>query len=167
MADKEKFFTARGYEISADEDTLTPSMEDYIEMIYRLSGNVGHTRTHDLASSLNVQPPSVTKMIQKLNDKNLIVYEKYGNIQLTVQGQELGKYFLERHNIVKNFLIVLGIEENVQKHVEQIEHYIGWNTFQAFQTFVEFMEENEHIQKQYITFRNNREKFLLSEKNTL
>src|SRR5690554_5504510 len=98
MVDKEKFFTARGYEISAAEGSLTPSMEDYIEMIYRLSRKSRTIRVNDLAVRLNVQPPSVTKMMQKLNEKNLLSYEKYGMISLTAQGEKLGDFFLVRHN---------------------------------------------------------------------
>lgn len=49
--DKEQFFTARGYENAARDDALTPSVEDYIEMIYRLSQTNGYTRVNDLAEN--------------------------------------------------------------------------------------------------------------------
>ena len=66
-----EFFTFREY-MRKDQELLTPSAEDYMEMIYRLSQKNGFTRVNDLASALNVQPPSVTKMIQKLAELKLI-----------------------------------------------------------------------------------------------
>ena len=55
--ERERFYTVRGYELlSKDANLLTPSMEDYLEMVYRLSRDKGYTRISDLASALNVQP---------------------------------------------------------------------------------------------------------------
>ena len=55
----------------------TRSMEDYIEQIYLLKNTTGHARVSDLAKIMNVKPSSVTKMLQKLDRKNLLTYEKY------------------------------------------------------------------------------------------
>ena len=61
---------------------LTASEEDYIEMIYRLAQpNKIEIRVNELATSLNIKSSSVTKMIKKLNEKNLIIYERYGKIR--------------------------------------------------------------------------------------
>ena len=155
MSDKkEEFYTARGYEISADKDTLTPSMEDYIEMIYRLSITSGYTRVNDLAAKLNVQPPSVTRMMKKLHEKNLLDYEKYGMIQLTEEGKRLGSFFLERHNTLEKFLILLGIKEHVQKEVEQMEHYVSWESFQVINRFVNFIEDHPEIMEKFELYKN-------------
>ena len=62
---KKDFYTFREYMKNVDK-LLTASMEDYLEMIYRLSYDNGFTRIHELSSALNVQPPSATKMVQKL-----------------------------------------------------------------------------------------------------
>ncbi len=155
MSDKnEEFYTARGYEITADKDMLTPSMEDYIEMIYRLSQSSGYTRVNDLAESLNVQPPSVTRMMKKLNEKSLLNYEKYGMIQLTEEGKRLGKFFLDRHNTLKEFFLLLGIEEQVQKEVEQMEHHISWESFLVIDRFVKFLKENREILDKFHIYLN-------------
>ncbi len=149
-----EFYTARGYEIASGENTLTASMEDYLEMIYRLSQENGYTRVNELADSLNVQPPSVTNMIQKLNKKNLLDYEKYGMIHLTDKGEKLGKYFLERHNAVKEFLSLIGATENLQKDVETIEHYISLSNFRVISTLVAFMKEHSQFLTQYHEYKN-------------
>ncbi len=145
MNEREKFFTARGYEIAAPQDSLTPSMEDYIEMIYRLSRNHRFIRVNDLAERLNVQPPSVTKMMQKLHDKDLLNYEKYGVINLTDEGEKLGLFFLMRHNTLKELLYLLGADKNLQRDVEQIEHHINADTFESFYALVKFLKENKSI----------------------
>ena len=146
------FYTARGYEIAAGEKALTPSMEDYIEMIYRLSGEIGYTRVNDLAERLNVQPPSVTKMMQKLHEKSLLSYERYGMIHLTEEGKKLGDFFLQRHNILKEFLALLGIKD-VQTKVEQMEHYVSYDTFQIIGAFVCFLKDNKDVLKRFNEYR--------------
>ena len=90
VKEEEEFFTFREL-MKRDDDDLTASMEDYLEMVYRLSGNHGFTRVNELASALNVQPPSVSKMIQKLAEQGMVAYEKYGYIILTPKGKEVGK----------------------------------------------------------------------------
>lgn len=150
----EEFYTARGYENIAEENALTASMEDYLEMIYRLSQENGYTRVNDLADSLNVQPPSVTKMIQKLNEKKLLDYEKYGMVHLTDEGKKIGKYFLERHNTLKEFLTLIGATEDLQKDVETMEHYISLNNFRVISTLVSFMKENNHFLTQFHEYKN-------------
>ncbi|KUO63113.1 MAG: hypothetical protein APF84_11340 [Gracilibacter sp. BRH_c7a] len=157
MAEKEKFFTARGYEIAAPENSLTPSMEDYIEMIYRLSRKHRYIRVNDLAERLNVQPPSVTKMMQKLHDKDLLNYEKYGVISLTDEGERLGFFFLMRHNTLKELLFLLGADKNLQTDVEQIEHHINADTFESLYALVRFFQENKSVLDLFHTHKKKME----------
>ncbi len=152
---KEEFYTARGYEITARESALTASMEDYLEMIYRLSRETGYTRVNDLAECLNVQPPSVTKMIQKLTEKSLLEYEKYGMIHLTEEGNKMGKFFLDRHNILKEFLTLIGAAENLQKDVETIEHNISFTNYRVISALVSFLKEHGEVLAQYHEFKES------------
>ena len=57
---KNDFYTFNEY-MKKEDNCLTASMEDYLEMIYRLSLNTGFTRIHELSNVLNVKPPSATK----------------------------------------------------------------------------------------------------------
>ncbi len=152
---KEEFYTARGYEIIAGENVLTPSMEDYLEMIVRLSKNTDYTRVNDLAESLNVQPPSVTKMVKKLHEKGLLDYKKYGMIHLTEKGARLGEYFLERHNTLKEFLTLLGATKHLQRDVERLEHYISYETYQIINALTNFFKDNEVFLQQFKEYKNN------------
>jgi len=69
----------------------TPSMEDYIERIYLLIEDKGYARVSDIAEALEVHPSSVTKMIQKLDKDNYLVYEKYRGFGLTAKGKKTGQ----------------------------------------------------------------------------
>ena len=154
MDKDEKFFTDRGYEIKDSEQKLTPSMEDYLEMIYRLSRKKGYCRVNDIADRLNVQPPSVTYMAQKLHERGLLNYKKYGMIHLTSEGKELGKYFLKRHNIIKEFLEILGAEK-LHKDVERIEHHLSQDNFELIYTFLQFLKDNKYIIEKFKEYKKS------------
>lgn len=149
----EDFFTFREY-MKKEYELLTASMEDYMEMIYRLSRDSGFTRVHDLAESLNVQPPSATKMIQKLSEIKLVKYEKYGIIVLTEEGKQTGKALLERHNIIESFLKLIGITKGVLEETEKIEHTISTETLQYLKDFIDFIKENPSIISDFENYRN-------------
>lgn len=69
----------------------TPSMEDYIEQIYMLIEDKGYARVSDIAEALAVHPSSVTKMVQKLDKDEYLVYEKYRGLILTPKGKKSGR----------------------------------------------------------------------------
>jgi len=151
MSGKE-FFTFREY-MRKEDGPLTACMEDYLEMIYRLSVVTGFTRINDLAASLNVQPPSATKMVQKLAESNLVNYEKYGIITLSLKGQELGRKLLERHQIIESFLKLVGVEENLLEETEKIEHTLSEHTLSCLRDFLNFFNNRPHLIKK---FKNSR-----------
>ena len=149
--DKE-FFTFREY-MKKDEDLLTASMEDYLEMIYRLSRDTGFTRIHDLAAALNVQPPSATKMVQKLADSGTVIYEKYGMIVLSKKGEQMGGALLERHQVIEDFLKLLGNTRSILEETEKIEHTISGETLQCMADFVEFCRHRPQIIQEFEIYR--------------
>jgi DtxR family Mn-dependent transcriptional regulator len=146
---EKEFYTVRGYAILNQEDNnLTPSMEDYLEMSYRLSVERGFTRITDLANALNVQPPSASKMVSKLADMDYLIFEKYGIIQLTKIGHELGEYLINRHVIIESFLKIIGVKENVLEQTEKIEHFINDATLKRIEVLIKFFKKNpECLQK--------------------
>lgn len=152
---KKDFHTFNEY-MKKEENSLTASMEDYLEMIYRLSENNGFTRIHELSSALNVQPPSATKMVQKLSEIKMLKYEKYGIIILEESGKKLGEALLNRHITIENFLRMLNIPEaEILNETEKIEHTISEKTAKCFQDFVEFMESNPSIVEEFKNYRNS------------
>ena len=151
---KNDFYTFNEY-MKKENNSLTASMEDYLEMIYRLSLNTGFTRIHELSDALNVQPPSATKMVQKLAELKLLKYEKYGILVLEEDGKKLGEALLNRHNIIESFLRILDVSESdVLEETEKIEHTISNQTTKCFQDFVQFIKDNPEIVVEFKTYRN-------------
>lgn len=146
MDKRQEFHTVRGYALrSQDNQDLTPSMEDYLEMIFRLSQGQHPVRLNDLALALNVQPPSATKMVQRLAEAKYLNYEKYGAVELTDRGRDMGKKLLKRHQTLEDFFQLLGVEENLLKDTEIIEHSLSNETLDHICLFVEFAKQNPEI----------------------
>lgn len=146
---KEQFHTARGYELmEKDSCLLTPSMEDYLEMAYRLSLDRAYTRISDLASALNVQPPSASNMLKKLSDLSLVQYEKYALVILTDKGLKLGKYLFERHEIIAEFLRFIGTGD-ILVETEKIEHNISPQTIEGLKVLLDFFSTNPDSRKAF------------------
>jgi Mn-dependent DtxR family transcriptional regulator len=119
----------------------TPSMEDYLERIYKLIDEKGYARVADIAEGLEVHPSSVTKMIQKLDKDNYLVYEKYRGLILTSKGKKVGKRLVDRHQLLEEFLNAIGVQEdNIYKDVEGIEHHLSWDSITCIESLVEFFK---------------------------
>jgi len=87
-----------------DHDGVTEQMQEYLETIYRLEEEGTVARTGEIAKHLNVAPPSVTDMVQKLERAGFITYEPYKGVGLTETGRAIGRRQLEKHRIMQAFL---------------------------------------------------------------
>ncbi len=122
----------------------TPSMEDYIEQIYILIEEKGYARVSDIAEALSVHPSSVTKMVQKLDKDEYLVYEKYRGLVLTAKGKKIGKRLVFRHELLEQFLKIIGVkEENIYHDVEGIEHHLSWDSIDRIGDLVQYFDEDE------------------------
>ncbi|KAF0826046.1 transcriptional regulator MntR [Cytobacillus firmus] len=122
----------------------TPSMEDYIEQIYMLIEDKGYARVSDIAEALSVHPSSVTKMVQKLDKDEYLVYEKYRGLILTPKGKKIGKRLVYRHELLEQLLRIIGVkEENIYEDVEGIEHHLSWDAIDRVGDLVQFFEEDD------------------------
>jgi len=124
-------------------------MEDYLERIYRLIDEKGYARVADIAEGLEVHPSSATKMIQKLDKDEYLVYEKYRGLILTTKGKRIGKRLVERHHLLEQFLETIGVkEENIYKDVEGIEHHLSTDSIACIEALVEFFRrEPERLEQ--------------------
>ena len=123
----------------------TPSMEDYIEQIYILIEDKGYARVSDIAENLSVHPSSVTKMVQKLDKDEYLIYEKYRGLVLTMKGKKIGKRLVYRHELLEQFLRVIGVkEEHIYQDVEGIEHHLSWESIDRIVDLVQYFEEDEN-----------------------
>ncbi|MDE3839304.1 transcriptional regulator MntR [Bacillus methanolicus] len=122
----------------------TPSMEDYIEQIYILIEEKGYARVSDIAEALSVHSSSVTKMIQKLDKDEYLVYEKYRGLVLTPKGKKIGKRLVYRHELLEQLLRIIGVkEEHIYQDVEGIEHHLSWDAIDRIGDLVQYFEEDE------------------------
>ena len=145
----EGFFTFREYMQRLD-GSLTASMEDYMEMAYRLCEKTGYTRINELSAALNVQPPAASKMVQKLAEMGMLDYEKYGLIILNDNGHAVGKALLARHNTVERLLRMLGIDEvEILKETELVEHTLSDNTIAQIDLFLDFWQSYPDLAWRY------------------
>jgi len=118
-------------------------MEDYLEVIYELIQQKGYATTTEISSYLNVSLPSVTKMIKKLDEINCLDYEKYRGIRLTEEGVSVAKSIHERHSLLTEFFMMIGIDEaTANRDAEGIEHHLHPQTLKKLQAFVKLVRNN-------------------------
>ncbi|MDD2398706.1 MAG: metal-dependent transcriptional regulator [Bacilli bacterium] len=114
------------------------SGEDYLERILMLTNEHGHVRAIDLATNMNYSKPSVSRALKTLKEKGYLFVGDDGNIVLTKNGLAVANKMLERHNLIKSFLIHLGVNKDVAwEDACRIEHDLSDESFQAFKKFVD------------------------------
>ncbi|MDI6643440.1 MAG: metal-dependent transcriptional regulator [Methanobacteriaceae archaeon] len=122
---------------------LTESTEDYLEVMYILKNTKGSIKVKDIAKQLDVKPPSVVQAIQKLSDNGLVKYQRYGDINLTDNGMVLAREIVHKHDILKEFLYILGIEKKIaEEDACSMEHILNQTTIKKMEKFVEFIRRN-------------------------
>lgn len=114
----------------------TETTEDYVELIADLIEVEKEARASDLAKRLGVAHPTVTKMLSRLQEEGYIESQPYRSIFLTEKGKKLAKKCKERHQIVLEFLIRLGVDpETAEFDAEGIEHHISEQTLKIMKNF--------------------------------
>ena len=107
--------------------------EDYVEMIGDLIAETGEARTVDLAARFGVTSPTVNAIIQRLHREELVETRPYRSIFLTELGQVLAEKARDRHRIVRDFLVAIGVPESVaEEDAEGIEHHVSAETLAVF-----------------------------------
>ena len=132
------FDTLKGYSLNENEK-LTSSMEDYLEMICRILQKNEVVRIRELAENLHVKPSSASKMVNNLKEAGYIEFKKYGYIAITQKGLETGNYLLHRHRVLHDFLCLLNHTKDELEQVEKIEHFINKITIDNLERLTEWM----------------------------
>jgi len=112
---------------SIREPPLTRSVEDYLKVIYHLSSQGGFATTSDIASQLDVSPPSVSGMVKRLSETGLIEHVPYRGVQLTAQGRRAALKMIRRHRVLELYLTErLGYDwDGVHDEAERLEHAVS------------------------------------------
>jgi Mn-dependent DtxR family transcriptional regulator len=131
--------------IQEEEQQLhTDRMEDYLEVIYELIRQKGYATAIDISESLSVSSPSVTKMLQRLDENKYLRYEKYRGISLTQEGIAMAENIHKKHSLLVEFLKMIGVDENVANiDAEGIEHHLHSETLKKLQVFINAVK-NSH-----------------------
>ena len=111
--------------------------EDYVEAVMELIAELGECRVLDLARYFNVSHVTVSRIVKRLADEDLLHTMPYKPIELTAEGLKLAKRVKDRHLVVLAFLMKLGVDKtNAEIDSEGIEHHVGTKTLAAMKNFL-------------------------------
>lgn len=117
--------------------TIRESGEMYLETIYILSHKSSSVRGIDVGAYMGFSKPSVSRAIGLLKKDNLVITDEQGYIKLTELGEEKAKIIYERHMLLSQLLINIGVDEKTAtEDACRIEHYISEKTFEAIKRHV-------------------------------
>ena len=112
--------------------SLQESGEMYLETIYVLSKESDAVRGIDVAEHMGFSKPSVSRGIGLLRAEGLVKNDKDGNIKLTEAGEILAQRIYERHTVLTQLLMDIGVDEKTAADDAcRVEHYISDTTFDA------------------------------------
>lgn len=132
-------------------NSLSATMEDYLETIYSLKEENGFARVGEIAEKMRVKSSSVNSAIKYLTEQGLVVHQKYGYVGLTDEGQKLAAEIKSKHDILFKFLTEFLMLDPGKAEQEAccIEHSISEETFMRLTKFFQFLEsglQNERPQ---------------------
>ena len=136
-----------------DTQKLSQSLEDYLEMVYMLRMDGGVARVKDIAAALSVKMPSVAKAILELKKLGLVTQEPYAGVELTKAGETAAANVLNRHILLKGFLVRLGVSEAAaDKDACSMEHILSAETLSKIEAFMKpvTIEKRKKISKKVI-----------------
>ena len=127
---------------------LSQSLEDYLEMVHMLRLANGIARVKDIAAALSVKMPSVAKAILELKKLGLVTQEPYSGVELTEEGRKAAADVLNRHILLKGFLIRLGVSEAIaDKDACSMEHILSAETLSTIEDFMKKGNEDAVAKK--------------------
>lgn len=121
-----------GFEL-AREVRRVELVEDYVELIADLLDADGEVRQVDIAARMGVAQPTVARMLKRLEEEGLVERRPYRGTFLTDSGRRLAEAARERHTVVEQFLLSLGVDAaTARQDAEGIEHHVSPETLAAF-----------------------------------
>ena len=118
------------------------SAEMYLETIYLLEKTQGHAHVAEISKALNISKPSVTKAMELLKNRDLILKEDYGPVTLTEAGREMSVRIYERHRVIRTYLaksLNLSIDD-AEENACRMEHIISEEMFEAIKIYLKEAE---------------------------
>lgn len=119
-------------------DHATETAEDYVEAVSDIIDEKGTCRVVDLAGHFGVSHVTVSRIVGRLKNEGLLLTEPYRPITLTASGKRMARASRKRHEIVYEFLLSLGIDEQTAAvDSEGIEHHVSEATLKAMKRHLE------------------------------
>ena len=113
------------------------SAEDYLESILIIKEKKGYARSVDVAEELGVTKPSVSVAMKNLREAGHITVTREGFIYLTESGREIAEMIYERHQLISEWLIRLGVDETIAtEDACRMEHVISKESFEAIKKHI-------------------------------
>lgn len=113
------------------------SGEMYLETIYVLYQKIPNVRSIDVAQEMGFSKPSVSRGVGILKKEGYLTVDHNGFLELTDSGLDLAKKIYERHTVLSEFLVKIGVSENVAANDAcKIEHVISDETLEAIKKFI-------------------------------
>lgn len=121
------------------------SAEDYLERILVLKMKNGKVISIDIANSMNYSKPSISRAMKILRENEYITFEENGEINLTEKGLNIAQKIYERHVLLTNYFMALGVkEETARNDACKVEHDLSEETFNAIKAHVEKLDKKNN-----------------------
>lgn len=121
-------------------------MEDYLEVISELVELKGYATPLDISNYMNVSPPSVTKMLRRLDEDKYIDYTKYQGLKLTSLGKNIASEIRQKHSDLLEFFEIIGVDSSIaNKDVEGMEHHLNPKTLKQIRKFITLLKSKPDL----------------------
>ncbi len=118
------------------------SAENYLERILMLKEENGNVKSIDIANAMNFTKASVSRAMKNLKENGYITVMENGNIYLTDKGLEIAKKIYERHQVISNFLINLGVKKEIAlEDACKLEHDLSDESFNAIKNLSQYIKK--------------------------
>ena len=128
-------------------NNIHQSAEDYLETILIISKRKPDVHSIDIANEMSFSKPSVSIAMKNLREKGFIIMDADNHITLTPEGRKIAETIYERHTLITEWLVGLGVSEEVaSEDACRIEHVISAESFDALKAFAQKLSaEKEEI----------------------
>ena len=125
---------------------IQESAENYLETIHILLSRMGTVRSIDIVNELEYSKPSISIAMKNLRESGHIEMDPAGYITLTESGRLIAEKMYERHTLLSNYLIALGVDEKTAvEDACRIEHVISEQSFEKIREHVGKRTESPHV----------------------
>ena len=124
---------------------VSEAIENYLETIYILSKQQSEVHAIDICSYLSYSRPTVSIVLRQMREHGLVTVNEENHIFLTEEGLAIASHMYERHEILTNLLMQLGVSrETALRDACKIEHDLSEETFEAIKQHVSAYAANPH-----------------------